>query len=85
MACIKTAVAVDSPRYLLAEYFSYHDPKARGDNITVSKRTGPICVYLEKSMKVRVGDREDCKSYFNMGQGNCQKSCRTKAKCPKMP
>lgn len=88
---IECACATSEPRYILAKEMDFHDPKAKSlptkTQLQIQEsRSGRLCRYLERKLRVRVGTPTDAESHFVVNHGPCSnKATTSQSHCPKIP
>jgi len=88
---IECANSTSEPRYIFAEDMYFHDPKAKGlptkTQVTIREtRSGTLCRYLERQLRIRVGTATDVNSHFSIGQGPCpNRRTISQSQCPNLP
>jgi len=88
---IECANGTNDPRYILAEEMDLHAPQAKRlptrTQVQIREmRSGILCRYLERALRIRVGSLSDCIVYFSTDSGNCASSTSSNGKsCPRLP
>ena len=87
---IECACSTNAPRYILAKDLDFYDPKGKSlptkTQIEIQeRRSAPLCRYLEKELRVRVGTPTDAESHFGIYDGSCtSKATTSQSHCPKV-
>ena len=73
---IRCAYSIVAPKYVLAEDMHFHDPRykeapASTKHKIITDRSGILCKFLKRVLKIRVGSRQDCEAHFEIDSGKC--------------